>query len=379
MDPFDDIAIQLGPLECETRSNNNYADERSSLLRSKSKRQNSREGRKMVPSRYTMRTNDRDSWMISNLSHSYLPAHDEDGTESEDESAVNNNQQYPQVGIRSSQRNKKRSFRRRLFLLLTEPESSILSAIFFVILVILISASVFIMVIQTLPNFQYTPEDCTYCGGEEWLTDDDGKTTFDDDSVLCICPPTPLPWTIKCQKILMYIFTVEWILRAICFEPPAAERLNGWGALRQWISFLTEWGQIIDALAVFPYYLERLHNTNRFLPLRLLRFTRVFRILRLGQYNDTFNSLVNVLYESTSSLNLLVIVIAFGAMLFGSLMYFVEKGKWVYTDLTDPPSFQFVREGLNGPEISPFSSIPDCFWWFIVTATTGTNKNYRLN
>lgn len=274
--------------------------------------------------------------------------------------------------------NKSRSLRRRLFLLLTEPESSIASAVIFVVLIVMISLSVVIMVIQTIPMYQFTPTECKLCGGNVMTGDDDDGDVFamNDDSVSCQCPPKPLKWTIDTQDILMYIFTVEWILRAICFVPSSSEIQPGLGAkFCQWLSFLTEWGQVIDALAIFPYYLEQLNKSNSFLPLRLLRFTRVFRILRLGQYNDTFSSLLNVLYESSSSLNLLLIVVAFGACFFGSLMYFVERGKWVYTDLTDPPSFQYVRVGPTGNmQVSPFRSIPDCFWWFIVTATTVSLK-----
>mmetsp|Transcript_23831 Transcript_23831/g.35572 ORF Transcript_23831/g.35572 Transcript_23831/m.35572 type:complete len:244 (-) Transcript_23831:320-1051(-) len=83
-------------------------------------------------------------------------------------------------------------------------------------------------------------------------------------------------------------------------------------------------------------------------------------------------SLTNVLVKSILSFNLLIIVLLFGAAFFGSMIYWLEKGEWKYSDYTDPPSFMYVRIGVDGitEEPSPFTSIPASFWWFIVTATT---------
>ena len=140
------------------------------------------------------------------------------------------------------------------------------------------------------------------------------------------------------------------------------------------------------------------------------------------QDNVTFLCLTNVMAKSLLCLKLLVIVLVFGAAFFGSMLYWLEKGgriccdqylsldnffpllpfwpqftdpnrnllamflfaptlfarlrsckgDWKYTELTDPPSFAYVRSGIDGvsEEISPFPSIPSTFWWFMVTATT---------
>jgi hypothetical protein len=128
----------------------------------------------------------------------------------------------------------------------------------------------------------------------------------------------------------------------------------------------------LDALAIFPYYIESYDKSNGLLSIRLLRLFRVFQLLRLGQYNSTFASLINVFFNSLLSLNILIIVLLFGAAFFGSMIYWLEKGTWTYTDYTDPPSYMFMRIGADGvtEEPSPFTSIPSAFWWFIVTATT---------
>lgn len=264
-----------------------------------------------------------------------------------------------------------RSFKRRVFLLLTEPDTSILSAVFFVILVVTISLMNVIMMMQTLKAFQFTPTDCRTCGGgTSYLFDDDDSISQPGDGVACVCPPTPQEWTTTCLSRLVYFFTVEWTLRVLTFEPSAREQAHTPGArFCQWFGFVTSASTILDALAIFPYYIEMSFQTNGLMSLRLLRLFRVFQLVRLGQYNDTFMSLSAVLFQSFLYLKLLLGVLLFGAAFFGSMMYWLEKGDWKYYEPTQ--SYEFVRTSSQGQEeISPFTSIPASFWWFFVTATT---------
>jgi Ion transport protein len=201
---------------------------------------------------------------------------------------------------------------------------------------------------------------------------------FEDDTpvppyvgVDCVCPPAPLFSTIVFNDCCVYFFTVEWVLRVLSFAPAEHNRAKTYrGLIRQWYRFLTEATTVLDALAIFPYYLERFNSSKGLLSLRLLRLFRVFQLVRLGQYNTTFNVFTNVLAKSMIHLKLLLIVLVFGAAFFGSMVYWLEKGEWAYWDETG--QFEFVRMSSNGatPEISPFFSIPQAFWWFLVTATT---------
>ena len=153
---------------------------------------------------------------------------------------------------------------------------------------------------------------------------------------------------------------------------PSSKPKTSTSLMKQKLSYLMEWTTISDALAIFPYYIERYDKANGLLALRLLRIFRVFQLLRLGQYNTTFVSLTNVLVDSILSFNILLIVLLFGASFFGSMIYWMEKGEWKYTTSTNPPSFAYVRPTFDGTseEPSPFTSIPASFWWFMVTATT---------
>ena len=177
--------------------------------------------------------------------------------------------------------------------------------------------------------------------------------------------------TIVFNDWCIYFFTVEWILRVLSFAPADHNRAKTYqGIFRQWYRFLTETTTILDALAIFPYYLERFNSSKGLLSLRVLRLFRVFQLVRLGQYNTTFNVFTNVLAKSMVHLKLLLVVLVFGSAFFGSMVFWLEKGDWAYWDETG--QFEFVRMSSNGatPEISPFFSIPQAFWWFLVTATT---------
>ena len=143
------------------------------------------------------------------------------------------------------------------------------------------------MMMQTMHQWQYTPDDCITCGGPAVYTFEDDSVEYLSDvpGVNCVCPPTPVEWINDVLKILIYFFTVEWSLRVLLFEPREDDTEGFWSL---WFSHLTDTATVLDALAIFPFYLESIENTNGLMSLRLLRLFRVFQLIRLGQYNHTF-------------------------------------------------------------------------------------------
>lgn len=197
--------------------------------------------------------------------------------------------------------------------------------------------------------------------------EDDDFVVDPKQGVPCVCPPQPMGFTIEMLDCLVCFFTVEWCLRIVLFVPSDPSP-TFCGRCVQWLDYVTSPSTLVDALAIFPYYLESL--PNGFVSLRLVRLFRIFQLVRLGQYNTMFLTLTNVLGKSLHYLRLLILILAFGAAFFGSMVYWLERGTWKYHEASD--MYRFVRVGRDGvtEEPSPFSSIPQGFWWFMVTATT---------
>jgi len=104
--------------------------------------------------------------------------------------------------------------------------------------------------------------------------------------------------------------------------------------------------------------------------LRVLRLARVFRVFKMGKYNKGMQLVSRVMMQSAPALQLMMFFTILGMILFGSMLYFCESGKWHLTE--EYPDGVYLREDATGmlKEPSPFTSIPACFWWVIVTQTT---------
>lgn len=210
-----------------------------------------------------------------------------------------------------------RGFRRRLFLFLTEPSSSWLSAGFFFFLIVAIFMSNAIMILQTMSSFQYRPTECDFCeeDGGYYASFEKGSETM----VECVCPLQPIPDLDRLLGFILNFFAVEWTLRVLSFVPadPPSDTL---GQLSATLNFMTSTSAVMDALAIWPYYIERV-DLPGLISLRLLRLFRVFQLFRLGSYNSMFCSLTTVLHKSIAFLRLMIVILFFGATIFGSLVF----------------------------------------------------------
>jgi hypothetical protein len=217
-----------------------------------------------------------------------------------------------------------RGFRRRLFLILTEPSSSWLSAVFFFFLIVAISVSNLITIMQTMSSFQHRPTECDFCrndgGFYDVFTDYKTSTSDGSDSVVeCVCPLLPYPYLERLLGFILNFFAFEWTLRVLSYVPthPRSDIIGQWGT---WLKYLTSTTTLLDALATWPYFIER-YDLPGLISLRLLRLLRVFQVVRLGSYNSLFVSLTSVLYKSIAFLKLLIVIVFFGATIFGSLLF----------------------------------------------------------
>ncbi|KAM8821698.1 potassium voltage-gated channel subfamily A member 1 isoform 1-T1 [Eudromia elegans] len=116
----------------------------------------------------------------------------------------------------------------------------------------------------------------------------------------------------------------------------------------------------IDIVAIIPYFItlgtemaeregtQKGEQATSLAILRVIRLVRVFRIFKLSRHSKGLQILGQTLKASMRELGLLIFFLFIGVILFSSAVYFAEAEE---------------------PE-SHFTSIPDAFWWAVVSMTT---------
>lgn len=139
-------------------------------------------------------------------------------------------------------------------------------------------------------------------------------------------------------------------------------------ALRLWarrvslITFVTRPMNIIDLLAVLPFFIEILIlYSGAYLDTRFLRSIRLLRLFKFGRHSTQLQLIMGGLKKSVWPLALVFMMLTLALVMFGTAMFMVERGTW------DSVAQCFVR---SDGQCSPFQSIPQSFWWGIATLTT---------
>lgn len=200
---------------------------------------------------------------------------------------------------------------RKLWQLMEYPQTSFAAKIVALWSVGVILLSIVIFCLETLPQFKQPLKDKSKAK----------TSSLHGIEVFCIT------W-----------FTLEYIIRFI-----AAPRK---------LAFIRAPLNIIDILAILPYFItlgitlrdNDSRNTSMVAFFRILRLIRVFRIFKLSRHYRGFKVLGLTLKASTRELLLLSFFLVIGIVLFSSAVYYAES--------------------------SQFSSIPEAFWWSVVTMTT---------
>ncbi|KAJ8356863.1 hypothetical protein SKAU_G00196570 [Synaphobranchus kaupii] len=138
-------------------------------------------------------------------------------------------------------------------------------------------------------------------------------------------------------------FTVEYILRLLSSPNK--------------VHFLLSIMNIIDFLAIIPFYvvltltylgnaMMELSNVQQ--AVQALRILRIARIFKLARHSSGLQTLTSALKRSLKELGLLLMYMGIGIFLFSAMGYTMEQ---------------------SHPE-TMFTSIPQSFWWAIITMTT---------
>lgn len=203
-----------------------------------------------------------------------------------------------------------------LWKLMEKPDSSCPARVIAVLSFLFILISSVVMCMSTIPELQ--------------VMDEDGDLVEHPamDSIETAC----IGW-----------FTAEYILRLLS----APHKLK----------FALAFMNIIDVLAILPFYVSLILTTigatlmeltNVQQAIQALRIMRIARIFKLARHSSGLQTLTYALKRSFKELGLLLMYLAIGIFVFAALGYTMEQ---------------------SHPE-TLFKSIPQSFWWAIITMTT---------
>ncbi|KAM4701431.1 potassium voltage-gated channel subfamily A member 10 [Discoglossus pictus] len=221
---------------------------------------------------------------------------------------------------------------RQFWLLFEYPESSSAARGMALVSVLVIVISILIFCLETLPEFREEKDLGMFKGSGNSTEKKSHLSTFTDPFFMI--ETTCIMW-----------FSFELVVRfVVC--PSTSE-------------FFQNIMNIIDIVSIIPYFVtfitELVQHTEPYgqqnmslAILRIVRLVRVFRIFKLSRHSKGLQILGQTLKASMRELGLLIFFLFIGVILFSSAVYFAE---------VDEPQSQFV-------------SIPDGFWWAVVTMTT---------
>ncbi|XP_034756512.1 potassium voltage-gated channel subfamily F member 1-like [Etheostoma cragini] len=203
-----------------------------------------------------------------------------------------------------------------LWRLMEKPESSLPAHVIAIVSFIFILVSSVVMCVGTIPDLQ--------------VEDSEGNLT--ENPTLEIIETVCIGW-----------FTIEYILRLI--SSPNKTK------------FVLGFMNIIDFMAIMPFFVVliltsfgtgvmELANVQQ--AVQALRIMRIARIFKLARHSSGLQTLTSALKSSFKELGLLLMYMGVGVFLFSALGYTMEQ---------------------NHPE-TLFTSIPQSFWWAVITMTT---------
>lgn len=222
----------------------------------------------------------------------------------------------------------KNKWQRGVWQLFEEPDSSTAARCIACFSIAVIATSIILFCMETMPMFQVQQglegegaQPANNTNSE--LYDEHGhkETTAQAWFVLELCC---IGW-----------FTLEYVVR-FASSP------------HKWI-FFTSFLNVVDLLAILPYFIILSVSAGHKSPmLRVIRLVRVFRVFKLSRHSNGLQVLGYTLRASISELCMLMFFLLIAVILFSSAIYYAEHGE-------------------NRGE---FESIPDAFWYSLVTMST---------
>ncbi|KAJ9466965.1 Potassium voltage-gated channel protein Shaker [Diplonema papillatum] len=166
------------------------------------------------------------------------------------------------------------------------------------------------------------------------------------------------------ETLCVVVFTLEFLLKLVTVE----SKLSFFKSFLNWIDFVS----------ILPFYLElfvtRLggagFSMNSFVFLRVIRLARVFRVFKLGKYSTGLQLVIHAMRQSSEALSLLGFLLGIALVLFASLIFIAEQSEASFNAVDQRWEYNWNDTLTGKPVPSDFQSIPDSFWWALVTLAT---------
>lgn len=279
------------------------------------------------------------------------------------------------------------SFLQRLFVFFEIPKSSKISSLFFLLLMGTIVVGVVSMVLQTDSTYMYQPLTCD-------------SPACNNDPKLCpgvqICRPIPLQVFKMVDAVVIYIFTVDYVVR-MCLCGLVPRRLadvisDDWDEAElvaanaesraprdeppllstayQMYCYFMQIPNMVDLIAIVPYYIELSYKGPLLSMFRVLRLTRILAITKISGASDYSQVLLRTIRKSFRVLIPLSFAVTLVIVLYACLIFVVEQGDFMVTP--ENPKGAYMRKNIdqNGLEMSPFRTISSAMYYVVVTLTT---------
>jgi hypothetical protein len=262
-----------------------------------------------------------------------------------------------------------------LWELVNNPSSSRAARAFSVLMMVCILGICLLMIVASVPSARVSEEQLFFLTASA-----EALFTAELIARLASCPSWPrfavslLNWV---DILAVVPFYLGWFLSpaAGLGEGPRAG-LNASG------SALAGAGAGADRVVKMLLLSQELARVSNALGPSLLVLARFFCFLKICRFLSWFSIFARAMKEAVFPLMVVLTMICIGMVLFSSLIFFVERGQ-----LGEGNMYWVERDNVAGKDgvpramliVSPFSSIPETFWFYLSTiATVGYGEQRRV-
>jgi len=263
-------------------------------------------------------------------------------------------------------------WRCRIFVAMDDASKSMLGKFIAFVLILTIAVSTVSFILESLPRFKHTPDDCAK------------RKAAGLALTIKACEPIPDDSFWFVEAICIGIFTIDYVIRLCTVHATTPSN----GVVRT-LRHIKEPLNIIDFLAVLPFYVDLCMTDGSLGVVRILRLARILRPFKMAKHHPGFRMFAEVMRLSGEPLLLLLFFNGIFIVLLGSLMFFAESEMYSvdakFTANGTYPSLHplgvYVRQDKQHEhyEVTPFKSIPYGFWFVCVTMTTVGYGDYTPN